>query len=191
MGKRGTVRRKSCGLSTSSYMKHGQKKEFLNAYDRYADALYRHAYFRVFSESRAEELMQESFLRAWRYMSDGEKVENLRAFLYRTLNNLIVDEYRKKREESLDVLIEESPANEPAEDGRESLENRVLLAQVRDMMRELPEEDRELLTFRYIDDMSPAEIAETLGMTANSVSVRLHRIIAVLKETADRGHQAP
>jgi len=172
-------------------MKHEQKKEFLNAYDRYADALYRHAYFRVFSESHAEELMQEAFLRAWRYISDGEKVENLRAFLYRTLNNLIVDEYRKKREESLDVLIEESPASEPAEDGRESLENRVLLAQVRDMMQELPEEDRELLTFRYVDDMSPAEIAETLGITANSVSVRLHRIVAVLKETADRGHQAP
>jgi DNA-directed RNA polymerase specialized sigma24 family protein len=80
------------------------KEKFQHAYDEYAQAIFRHCHYRVFDRERGKDLMQEVFLRAWEYMARGEEVHNMRAFLYRIANNLIVDESRKKREASLDYL---------------------------------------------------------------------------------------
>jgi RNA polymerase sigma-70 factor (ECF subfamily) len=158
------------------------EKDFLAAYDAYADAIYRHCFFRVYSKARAEELMQETFTKTWEYVRDGKQVENLRAFLYRVANNLVIDASRKKREESLDALLEESDAYEPRTDGRITTEQNILLRQVMETIHKLPEGEREILTMRYVDDLDPKDIAEVLGITANNASVRLNRAMQSLKE---------
>lgn len=162
-------------------MGNGKKKEFLAAYDQYAEAIYRHCYFRVFSPGRAEELVQETFLKTWQYLQAGNSVRNIRVFLYRVASNLIVDEARKRKEPSLEALTEESDAFEPSISGRDELERGVLLRAVRERMKELPEEDRKILTMRYIDDLDPKDIGEILGMSANNVSVRLNRAVKGLR----------
>ena len=87
-------------------MRNTTNDTFLTAYDKYADAIYRHCFFRVFSKEKAEELTQETFMRTWQYLEDGKEVLNLRAFLYRVANNLIIDHSRKKKEERLDNFHE-------------------------------------------------------------------------------------
>jgi DNA-directed RNA polymerase specialized sigma24 family protein len=82
------------------------ENEFMQAYDNFADAIFRHCYYRVFDRERGKDLMQETFMRAWQYLNKGEKVLNMRAFLYRIANNLIIDESRKKKEQSLEQLQE-------------------------------------------------------------------------------------
>jgi RNA polymerase sigma-70 factor (ECF subfamily) len=94
------------------------RQQFLAAYDNYADAIYRHCFYRVFSKPLAEELTQDTFMKTWKYLEGGKQVENLRAFLYRVANNLIIDHSRKKKEERLDALLEKSADLEPAYDGR-------------------------------------------------------------------------
>jgi RNA polymerase sigma-70 factor (ECF subfamily) len=163
-------------------MKRDHRKEFLEAYELYAEAIWRHGFFRIFSEERAEELMQETFMRTWRYLRDGNTIANLRAFLYQTLRNLIVDDARRKKEASLDKLMETSDAAEPSYDAREDIERQVLLSHVREVITKLPEEDRELVILRYVDDLPPREIGEVLGMSVNNVSVRLHRIVETLRD---------
>ena len=74
---------------------------FTKAYDELSDAIFRHCWFRIGDRERAKDLMQETFTKSWQYISRGEKVDNLKAFLYRVANNLIIDEYRKKKELSL------------------------------------------------------------------------------------------
>lgn len=157
-----------------------KKKEFVEAYERSADALYRHCFFRVFSKSRAEELVQETFLRAWQYVNEVKDVEHMRAFLYRIANNLIIDDYRKKKEESLDALLAESHAFEPAVDDHKRMERGVLLGQVKAGLQFLSEDERQIVTMRYIDDMDPKEIAQVLNVSANNVSVRLNRAVKKL-----------
>ena len=68
---------------------------FGEAYDLYADAIYRHCFFRVYSKERAEELTQETFLKLWQYMNDGNEIENIRALAYRIATNLVIDDKRK------------------------------------------------------------------------------------------------
>jgi len=153
----------------------------LEAYDSYSEALYRHCFFRVFSRARAEELVQETYLRTWKYLREGKEIENIRAFLYRIANNLIIDDSRKRKEESLDALMEESDAFEPSYDGHKAIERNVLLNEIIAVIKKLSPGDRELLISRYVDDLDPKEIAEILHTTANNVSVKLHRAMKSLK----------
>jgi RNA polymerase sigma-70 factor, ECF subfamily len=157
------------------------QQQFLSAYDNYSEAIYRHCFFRVYSKVRAEELVQETFMRVWQYLMQGKKVENLRAFLYRVANNLIIDESRKKKEESLEILMEKSPAYEPSYEGHKSIEKKILYNEVVDGMKDLPPDYKEILVLRYIDDLDPKEIAQILETNANNVSVKINRAVKALK----------
>lgn len=156
--------------------------KFLAAYDEWADAIYRHCFFRVYSKERAEELVQDTFMKTWQYLEKGNEVENLKAFLYKVANNLVIDNSRKKKEESLEALIEVSRTNEPHYDGHKNIENAVLAGEVLEVMDKLPENYKQVLIMRYVDDLHPREIAEALGVKPNNISVTLNRAVAALKE---------
>lgn len=159
------------------------KEIFIKAYDDYADAIYRHCYFRVFSKGRAEELVQETFLKVWEYMTRQEKeVENMRALLYRVATNLIIDHSRRKTEESLDAMMEESENVGPASDGRETMTIKLAFGEVMEVLKDFPVDDQHLIIMRYVDDLDPKEIADIKGMTANNISVKLHRVTEKLKK---------
>ena len=163
-------------------MQQDIKNQYLDAYERYAEAIYRHCFFRVFSKPLAEELTQETFLKTWQYLAEGKKVENLRAFLYRVANNLIIDYVRKKKEERLDNLLESAPEIEPTYDGRQDLETAELAREAIAAMEGLREDEREILIMRYIDELELKEIAEALDISVNNVSVRLNRAMKALRQ---------
>jgi RNA polymerase sigma-70 factor (ECF subfamily) len=149
------------------------EREFAAAYKKYADAIFRHCYFRVFNRERGKELMQETFLRAWEYIADGHHIDNMRAFLYRVANNLIVDEARKRKEVSLEALQE--VGFDPGVDETEAMQKRIDAKEVIATLKDLDKDYRDILIMRFIDGLPPAAIAEITGLTANTVSVRLHR----------------
>ena len=158
---------------------------FLAAYEDHADALFRHALLRVRDREAATDVVQETYSRAWLYLSQGKQIEYMRAFLYRVANNLIVDGSRKKRTSSLDVLMESDgfePRDEMAKDPAEVPQAREAVA----MLRSLDEIYRTAITMRFIEEMSPKEIAGKLGVSENVVSVRIHRGIARLSQIMNR-----
>lgn len=163
-------------------MQEQTKQSFLSAYDEYGDAIYRHCYFRVLSKELAEELVQETYLKTWQYLEAGNEVDNLRPFLYRVATNLIIDHVRKKKEASLDQILEVNPQDEPAGMDERDVERQTLLNQVKESFSELSQEERDLVTMRYIDDMDPREIAEVVGITPNHVSVKLNRAVSKLRK---------
>jgi RNA polymerase sigma-70 factor (ECF subfamily) len=157
----------------------GKTEEFLKAYDELSDALFRHCYYRCYDRERAKELMQECFVRAWEYVVEGKEIKNLKAFLYRVANNLVIDESRKKKESSLDVLMD--AGFEPRDDKDQTVTN----AEAGQMMRlldRIDEKYRRVVAMRYLDDLSPKEIAIVMGESENVVSVRLYRGIRQLRD---------
>ncbi len=163
-------------------MKEKTRQAFLAAYDEHADALYRHIYFRLLDKGQAEELVQETFLKTWQYLEAGNPIDNLRPFLYRVATNLIIDYVRKKKEASLDAVLEANPLAEPAGTDERDVERQALLRAVKDAFSILSQDDRDLVTMRYVDDMDPREIAQILDITPNHVSVKLNRAVAKLKQ---------
>lgn len=167
------------------------QKVFQEAYEEHADVLFRHCYFRVSNRERALELTQDAFMKTWDAVVKGTEIQNYRAFLFRVLNNLIIDEYRKKKSTSLDALLEEETVNEGHfEDlrtgGLEEEVDRIDLSfkseELEKALLQLPDTYRRVVVMRYIDELQPKEIADVLGESENVISVRIHRGIKKLRE---------
>jgi|SRR3989344_4534955 len=160
--------------------KEEQEKTFLKAYEELSDALFRHSYFRVSNREVALDIVQEGFTKTWQYMLSGNEIRSIRPFLYRVINNLIIDYYRKARSDSLDVLLDEG--FDPSFSGDKEIEGSAEMSVVRRALSALPERDRDLIIMRYVDGLSIGEIASLLGENENVVSVRLHRALNKAKE---------
>src|SRR3989344_8504478 len=159
-------------------------EQFMKAYDELSEAIFRHCWFRIGDREKAKDLMQDTFTRSWQYISEGTKVNNLRPFLYKVANNLIIDEYRKKKELSLDRLMAEG--FEQGFDEKKTTEQGIDAKLAIRVINQLDEKYREVVLMRYVDELSPKEIAEITGDSDNNISVRIHRGIKQLKEILEK-----
>ena len=155
------------------------EEEFIRAYDELSDSIFKHVFFRLSDRERAKEIMQEVFTKTWEYICVGHVVENLKAFLYRAANNMIIDQYRKKKEYSLDALEEDG--YEPSIDAYEMVGKEVSIEYVVHFLDKLTPLYREVVHLRFVDGFTPREIGERLKLTENVVSVRIHRGLKKLK----------
>ncbi|OGG41430.1 hypothetical protein A2837_02870 [Candidatus Kaiserbacteria bacterium RIFCSPHIGHO2_01_FULL_46_22] len=171
------------------------EERFLAAFEEYGDALFRHAFIRVSDRERAIDLVHDTYTKVWSYLRSGHEIESFRPFLYKVLNNLIVDEYRKRRESSLDALlaiegVNEGSFDELIDDKTESIAATLDGRQAFELLDSLPDEYREVVTLRFVDGLGPKEIAELIEETENVVSVRLHRALRALRAAIEAGDQA-
>ena len=156
------------------------EREFMAAYEENADMLFRHCLLRVRDRERAKDIVQDAFSKTWIYLSEGNKIDHVKAFLFRVANNLIIDAARKKKSSSLDVMMDEN-GFEIADDTVTDPAEKQGVREALKLLGELDELYRVVITMRYMDEMSPREIAGILGVTENVVSVRIHRGIERLQ----------
>lgn len=152
------------------------KNEFIRVYEKYCDAIFRHCYFRVYSRELAEDLMQETFKKLWLYVIKGTKIENPKALLYRIAGNLAIDYKRRNNPISLDRLKEKGFEPE-GENHEEHIYTKLEVQRIIGLLRKLDERSRAIILMRYVDGLTPKEIAKILGRSQNVVSVSLTRAI--------------
>ncbi len=151
------------------------KAYFLQIYDTYADDIYWFCYLRVSNRELAQDLSQEVFTRFWQALREGTVMRSERALLYTMARNLVIDWYRKKKESSLDALADEGI--EFMGDGAGDVTISAEMDEALRAVGELDDPSREALLMRYVEGLSPKDIAELTGESANAVSVRLNRAI--------------
>ena len=159
---------------------HHIEDDFLKSYDEFSDSLFKHCFYRVSDREIALDLTQETFVKTWEYMAMGKEVGNLRSFLYKVANNLIIDFYRKKKSDSLDAL-QEGGFDVQSDDA----EKIVISSEGKNALKaleNLDEKHRQVIIMRFVDELTPREIAEIIGESENAVSVRINRSIKKLKE---------
>jgi len=171
--------------STSNQGDH--EARFLAAFEEYGDALFRHAAIRISDRERSIDLVHDTFTKVWSYVRAGHEIESYRPFLYKVLNNLIIDEYRKQKESSLDALMEkdgvdEGTFNELHESSTEALAATLDGRQAMELIAKLPDVYREVLILRFIDGLGPKEMSVLIEETENVISVRLHRGLKLLRD---------
>lgn len=162
------------------------KNDFLSAYDLYADSIYRFCYFRISNKELAEDMVQEVFMRTWKYGTEGHEIKDVRAFLYQTARNMIIDHYRKSHTKmaSLDTLSEEGVEfeNGVEVDAQDVLVDKTYtFDKIKTDIQKLKDLHKEVVVLRYVEGLSVAEIAEILGQSENVVSVRIYRAIKELQ----------
>ena len=156
------------------------KEEFLAVYDQYSDAIFRFCQLRVSIRATAEDISQEVFTRYWQQLRLGKVIVNDRALLYSIARNLIIDWYRKHKEQSLDTLTD--AGFEFAGDDHRKTIAQAEVKEVIAVISELDEPTREALLLRFVEGLTPKDIAEITGESANAISVRLNRGIKKVQE---------
>lgn len=152
---------------------------FERIYAAHQDELFRFCLARMRNREEALDMTQETFVKTYEYLRKGEHIDNERAFLYRVARNGIIDKSRKKKEQSLDLMLDEGfdPISQES--------SPLMLAEYKEaveLLDHLPPDYREVVYMRHVEEMSVEEIAGILGVTPNVVSVRIHRGIEKLKE---------
>lgn len=165
----------------------GHEARFLAAYEEYNDALFRHACMRISDREKAIDLVHDTYTKVWSYVRKGYEIEQFRPFLYKVLNNLIIDTYRKKKEASLDSLMEiegvdEGSFEELSESSVEALAATIDGRKAFELMDEIPDVYKEVLILRFVDGLGPKEMASLTEEKENVISVRIHRGLKLLRK---------
>jgi RNA polymerase sigma factor (sigma-70 family) len=155
-------------------------------YRVYAADLQRSIYNKVDDLALAEDLTSTVFLKALRWLREDQSLESARGWLYATTRTTIVDYWQAQRQyetRSLSDLEAQSLSNQSAEFVDLQSEMRV-----QHLLNLLPERDRRILTLRYLQGYSAAEIAEALGTSAGHIRVLQLRALrrAAQLETMER-----
>ena len=160
--------------------KEEQKQAFIALYDSLSSAIFRHCFFRLSSRERALEISQEAFLKVWEYFDRGTDIKNPTALVYRVANNLIIDEYRRKKTVSLEMMQE--GGFDVEDGGEEKRMDAMEIDKIRMAIKKIPEKYQQVITLRFVEGLSPSEIGAIVNRTENSVSVQLNRAIKMLQE---------
>jgi len=152
----------------------------------FLDALYRTALRMTRSEAEAEDLVQETYIRAFRFRHQFTPGTNLKAWLFRILTNTFINQYRRKAarpdttelddvEESMLYrhMRDVSPGS-ASPDPEAELIDKTLSSEVKDALEALPEKFRTTLLLD-VEGFSYKEIAEVLDIPIGTVMSRLHR----------------
>lgn len=158
------------------------EKIYLANYDKYAKAIFRHIYYRVSSESLAQDLTQEAFFKAWRYIANGGEVDNYKALFYRIANNLIIDYYRRKEKIplSIDDVAEKNLSYKG--DQEKKMDEFFHKKTIAKLLSKLETEPKQIIIYRYIDGLGVKEISKIINKSPNNISVIIHRSLKELKK---------
>jgi RNA polymerase sigma-70 factor, ECF subfamily len=148
----------------------GDSEAFGQLYDHYQGSVYRFVYYRTRSQTLAEDLTSETFLRALRNMSGFRwQGKDFGAWLMTIARNLCTDHFKAGRTR-LELTTEDMGLHDDATEGPENavlagLTNEVLLGG----LRKLSDKQRDCLIMRFLQGLSIAETAEVLGRSEGAV----------------------
>ena len=164
----------------------GDESAFRSLVGRHQGDVYNLA-LRYFGDGdAAAEITQDAFVRLYRALPDFRFDSTLRTWLHRVTINLCKDRWRQGDRANKEVSLEEVRFPRELPSGRPSPERQLMTLETRQAVQrcllDLPEEHREVVLLRYLNDLSYNEIAEALGVSAGTVASRLHRGLKLLSD---------
>jgi len=160
--------------------------------NRHKSSVYSYIYFIVRNREMAEDIFQETFMKAIVTIKQGRYTENgkFRAWINRIAHNLIIDNYRQEKNEQtisndeceVDLLNNSKLADGTIED---QLVKEQIFSDVKKLIDFLPDNQREVLILRYYQDLSFKEISDITGVSINTALGRMRYAILNMRRMAD------
>lgn len=162
--------------------KDGDVNAFGELYERYADAIFRFIYSQTAYRLDAEDLTADVFLKAWQNLHKyEERGFPFSAYLFRIARNTLVDSQRKRKPITIsNEEISNLSETEPTDPGTLAF-LRAQHGELVTVMAQMKEDYRTVLVLRFLNDLSPAEIAQVMGRSVGSVRVLQHRALKILR----------
>ena len=164
-----------------------KEARYENLVHAYSPWLYRYAYWLSGEKSAAEDLVQETFLRAWRFLDGLKNEASAKSWLTTILRRENARKYERKQFQYTDTDMD-SIASETKE-----FDARPEVSALRIALKNLPGKYREPLVLQVLEGYSLKEIADMFELPRNTVATRLHRarqkLRTVLQDDTDENRQ--
>ncbi|HNY53975.1 MAG TPA: sigma-70 family RNA polymerase sigma factor [Chitinophagales bacterium] len=157
----------------------------------HADALYNFAYHLTYNEEDANDLVQDTFMKAFRFINSFDSGTNAKAWLFKILKNGFINEYRRKKKEPSKVDYEDIIAYQDADedkggvafDLREDIFDGMMGDEITIALNSLPIDFKTVILLCDIEGFTYEEIAKIIDIPIGTVRSRLHRARNMLKES--------
>jgi RNA polymerase sigma-70 factor (ECF subfamily) len=168
----------------------GEKTAFAELLHRFQRPLFGFLGRMGLAQGPAEEVAQETFLRAWRNLGDYDRQRGeFSTWLYALARNLAINELARASHRHETAMGDEVP--DAACDRPQPLASLLMderRRQLHDALRRLPLEDRSALALAYNDDLALADVARIEGCSTGAIKTRLHRAKRKLRELLEVHH---
>jgi len=157
----------------------GDKSAVSILYEAYVQGIFQYISYRVESDTVAEDLTGDVFLRMVRGLAEYKYTgAPLGAWLYRIAANRIADYYRENRYGTAIAISEETESD--SSDLFSDMAQKEEQTHLREALQSLSEDYQNVLILRFIKDMPHAEVAEAMGKTESAVRIMQHRALKAL-----------
>lgn len=151
------------------------------------DSLYNFGFYLTNDEDEAKDLLQETYLRAYKYINYYQKGTNAKAWLLRILKNTFINDYRKKSKKPVHLSFEDFYTGDDSEDNsftdlRQEVFDSLIGDEVSHALNELPVDYRLIILLCDIEGFKYEEIAKIIDVPIGTVRSRLHRARNMLKD---------
>lgn len=170
----------------------GVNEAFDTLIERHKDRIYSYIFHSVKNDELANDIFQETFVKAIVTLKQGRYVENghFSAWISRIAHNLIIDHFRQARavnvqstdDTEYNVLNRKELSDQTVED---SMVTQQIHRDIRRLIKALPESQREVLLMRYYKNMSFKEIAERTQVSINTALGRMRYAILNMRRIAE------
>ena len=155
------------------------KPDFAEVYEQEYSYVYNYIYMQVMHRENTEDLVSDIFMRAMsHYDSFDPSKASVRTWLCTIARNCLIDYFRKngrRKTENLDDVVEPSAVDEY------SILKNPINQEVYRLLEKLSDDERELLSMIYVQELKNPQIGEILGINAKAVSERHRRLLAKLR----------
>lgn len=175
-----------------SQYKNGNEEAFSTLVNRHKKKIFTTIYMIVKDQYLAEDLMQEVFVKVVKTVKSGRYNEEGKflPWVSRIAHNLAIDSFRKSKRYPTIVMEDGSSVFNTLEFSEDSMESRQIRqdthALLRDLIKELPDAQREVLMMRHYMQMSFQEIADATGVSINTALGRMRYALINLRKKMDK-----
>lgn len=160
----------------------GDVEAFGEIYTRYAQAIYRFLNAHLDDPQDVEDILVEVFLRVWRVLPEyQERGAPFQVFLFRVAHNRLIDHYRRAGHKPPQISIDQSNLVERQIETKDGILTQLENADLRQMMKQLRDDYRAVLVLRFINGLSPVEVAQIMGRSVGAIRVLQHRALAAVR----------
>ena len=177
-------------MPTPQERKQRKDELFEKEFFPHLDALYNFAYHLTYNEDDSNDLVQETYLKAYRFAESYEKGTNAKAWLFKILKNAFINEYRRKAKQPSKVDFEDIVTYQDADDTkyandldlRQEIFQGMIGDEVTRAINSLPVDFKTVILLCDIEGFTYEEIAKIIDIPIGTVRSRLHRSRQMLKE---------
>jgi RNA polymerase sigma-70 factor (ECF subfamily) len=156
------------------------RQALVDVYEENSPGLYRYAFRLLGNQDTAEECVSETFSRFLQAVQQGKgPTDNVRAYLYRTAHNWVIDQYRQQPLPPLELdenLHADSADNPSSAVARNQIRNHVRAALLR-----LPADQRQVMQLRFFENWSHDEVAAAIGKSIEATRALQHRAMQAMR----------